>query len=214
MSEFFVINTNSNSQNELQKSSDPYHHFPAKEWVDKQIEWANKTLPSGEGLIKHINKFPGKLIGCEIGVCLGFTTESFAKQIPNLDTLYAVDNYPSFIDWNGVDINEDRQKLMKEYAYNKLKIFDKKIKLIYNTSEEFSKTIEDNSLDFIFIDGDHSYSGVSRDLKNFFPKMKSGSLFGGHDYYLESVQKALIDFFGNRFKEIQNVENNAWFILV
>lgn len=40
----------------------------------------------------------------------------------------------------------------------------------------------DNSLDFIFIDGDHSFKGCYEDLINFYPKVKKGKLLAGHDY--------------------------------
>ncbi len=48
----------------------------------------------------------------------------------------------------------------------------------YNVVDNF----EDNSIDFIYIDGDHSYAGVKRDVELFIPKVKNGGFIGGHDY--------------------------------
>lgn len=45
-----------------------------------------------------------------------------------------------------------------------------------------AERIEDGSLDIVYIDGDHSYDGVMRDLTSFAPKIKSGGLIMGHDY--------------------------------
>jgi len=38
------------------------------------------------------------------------------------------------------------------------------------------------SIDFLFIDGDHSYKGIKADLDNWFHKVKRGGLIGGHDF--------------------------------
>ena len=48
----------------------------------------------------------------------------------------------------------------------------------YNISEEF----EDNSIDFIYIDADHTHESVNRDLKLYLPKLKPNGWIGGHDY--------------------------------
>jgi predicted O-methyltransferase YrrM len=53
------------------------------------------------------------------------------------------------------------------------------------TSEEASSHFEDESLDFVYIDGDHTYNAVTLDLEKWYPKVKKGGLFYGHDYYWE-----------------------------
>lgn len=45
--------------------------------------------------------------------------------------------------------------------------------------------------DFIYIDGDHSYSGVKADILSWRPKMKLDGIFGGHDYNMEGVKQAV-----------------------
>ena len=95
--ENFVIDTNQVLNRNSNSNSDPYHNLPADAWVQKQIEYGNTASPSGEGLIEPINELKGKLVGVEIGVCLAHTTESFVKGIKNLKKLYAIDNYPTFV---------------------------------------------------------------------------------------------------------------------
>lgn len=64
-------------------------------------------------------------------------------------------------------------------------------------SVEASKQYEDGSLDFVFIDGDHSYEGCKRDILAYLPKMKPNSIISGHDYaWMEAVRQATWDVFG------------------
>jgi hypothetical protein len=41
------------------------------------------------------------------------------------------------------------------------------------------------SLDFFFLDADHSYEGTKGSLLAWLPKMKPGAIFAGHDYTIE-----------------------------
>jgi len=49
--------------------------------------------------------------------------------------------------------------------------------------------LNDDELDFVYIDGDHTYDAVSQDLKAFFPKLKQGGLIIGDDYHLRGWWK-------------------------
>lgn len=50
-------------------------------------------------------------------------------------------------------------------------------------SAEAAPTFADGSLDFVYIDGNHSLEAVTADLALWFPKVRSGGIFSGHDYY-------------------------------
>ena len=210
--EIFTINTNDVLRINQPKTSDPNHHLPAAEWVQKQIEYTATSSPSGEGLIEPINSLKGELVGVEVGVCLAHTTEAYAKGIKNLKKLYAVDNYPTFVDWDGSDWNKDRQDLMKRAAQEKMLAYKNKVEIHHVPSEEFVKTIEDESLDFVFIDGDHSFEAALKDFQNYYPKVKTGGIFGGHDIQLDSVRNALTYFLKEKSNEVIGVTNSAWYL--
>jgi len=60
---------------------------------------------------------------------------------------------------------------------------------------------DNNSFDFIFIDGDHQYNSVKQDLNNFYPKLKAGGMFAGHDYNKDlnpGVVRAVDEFVARR----------------
>lgn len=45
-----------------------------------------------------------------------------------------------------------------------------------------AKAFDDESVDFVFIDGDHSEESVRSDIEAWLPKVKQGGVIAGHDY--------------------------------
>lgn len=62
-----------------------------------------------------------------------------------------------------------------------------------------SKKYQDNSIDFVFIDGSHDYKSVKLDISSWITKVKIGGIIAGHDYDCwKNVRKAVDDFFVNK----------------
>ena len=49
-------------------------------------------------------------------------------------------------------------------------------------SERAARCFDPRSLDFVFVDGDHTDEGCAADIRNFLPLVKSGGILAGHDY--------------------------------
>jgi predicted O-methyltransferase YrrM len=64
-------------------------------------------------------------------------------------------------------------------------------------SWEMADKVEDGSLDFVFIDADHEYESVIRDIKAWAPKVKPGGLVSGHDTHFPGVLKAINELIPN-----------------
>lgn len=81
-----------------------------------------------------------------------------------------------------------------------MKPVEKYIKNIRDYSHLSAKKFADNSVDFCYVDADHSYEGVRKDLHAWWPKIKSGAYFGGDDYTKgwPGVCKAVNEFFAER----------------
>lgn len=67
-------------------------------------------------------------------------------------------------------------------------------------SVEAAKLFKNHSVDFIFIDGDHSFEMVSADIEAWRPKLKPSGVMAGHDIDRESVRNAVERHFPGRFR--------------
>lgn len=73
--------------------------------------------------------------------------------------------------------------------------------IIKADSKEYYKEVADNSIDLLFIDGDHSYQGVSSDFNNWLPKMSSRGIIAMHDINNEyTTQNFYVNTFWNEIK--------------
>lgn len=86
-------------------------------------------------------------------------------------------------------------------------------------SHKAAASVPDGSLDFVFIDADHGYEGCLSDLRSWFPKIKAGGLFSGHDYENVDfpkfgVTRAVNEFAAERGLVIELGENFTWFAKV
>jgi predicted O-methyltransferase YrrM len=208
-----IINTDTNKTTS-NYCGDPYDHLETIEWVDIQINYGSdeKTI-SGRGLLTELQKLQGELQCCEIGICHGFTTEYLLKNVPNIKKYIATDPYPTFVDWNGTRLTRERQDEIKKRCLERLKPYSDKIEFHFEDSTTVSTKIENESLDFVFIDGDHSYVAALSDIQNYWHKVKFGGIFAGHDINLPSIQRAIKEYFGNDVHKIKIVENNAWYFI-
>src|SRR6056297_928456 len=113
----------------------------------------------------------------EIGCYEGQSTRIFAELC---DKVIAVDPWKS-----GYDDNDILSNSNLEHAYGEFKKRTKDYKnidVIRNTSIQAAKEIEDNSIDAVYIDGEHTYTAVKNDIKTWLPKLKVGGILSGHDY--------------------------------
>ena len=68
-----------------------------------------------------------------------------------------------------------------EYVKSRFKN-DSRVEIIKAYSLEVSKLFEDKFFDWIYLDANHSYESIKKDLNAWYSKIKSGGLFVGHGY--------------------------------
>jgi hypothetical protein len=167
----------------------------------------DQWLP-GQDIPKLINGFKNPR-GIEIGVAEGFTTEHLMKTVDGI-SLYGIDPYTDYIDWDG---NQPASSSNKAILLEKTKNF-KNFTLIEKTSDDAVDMFSDESVDFIFIDGLHTYEQVLMDAKNYWPKLGKGGIMIGHDYTrIQGVNKAANEFASEVNLAIRTAKQDLWYIV-
>lgn len=129
--------------------------------------------------------------GAEIGVRLGLYTEVLLSNWPNCTQYHAIDLWAHQKNYKDIaNVNDTVQEELYLRTRKRLKRFEHIIRYHRNYSNLAVNEIKDESLDFIYIDARHDYIGVSEDLTLYWPKLKRGGIFAGHDYLDSSEVKA------------------------
>ena len=66
------------------------------------------------------------------------------------------------------------------------------VRILRMRSEEVAPLFPDHSVDFVFIDGDHSYEAVSRDIRLWKTKVRPGGILAGDDYLGDDKRPAQV----------------------
>lgn len=113
------------------------------------------------------------------------------------------ENQAAFLDGNGLDRQNDF-----EIACSRLMIYGDRVTLLRSTSLKASNEFKAESLDMVYIDGDHTESAVKSDLAAWWPKVRKGGLLAGHDVIMPhakpeenwgiGIQNAIRHFAGSR----------------
>jgi predicted O-methyltransferase YrrM len=135
-----------------------------------------------------VRKFPSNSHFVEVGCWKGRSAAFMAVEIKNSGKNIRFDCIDPW------EENQDGQCVGNIYGkfMENTKRVSNLITAIRTTSVNAASTYEDNSVDFVFIDGHHAYDSVVADLEAWLPKMKSGGLLAGHDYaWCEDVRRAV-----------------------
>jgi len=172
------------------------------------------TKPSLHNLLEKKD-----LVGVEIGTYKG---EGVYKIFNNLSIskLYTIDpyNFKNLI--AGVNFTKEDAESLKQSMKNALSVYGDKIEIINKTSIEAANLISER-LDFVYLDGDHSYETVKKELELYYPKVKSGGLLAGHDFNGDDngVERAVVEFFSakglqvNTNLDLEDGRTNEWWII-
>ena len=144
----------------------------------------------------------------EIGSYIGESTEVFAKNFPK-STIYSVDPYiPNY------DKSDNASNYMNDVENEFIKLLDihPNIKKIKKLSSDAVKDFDDNSIDFVYIDANHTYESVKQDIILWLPKVKK--YIGFHDYDNYDVKRAINEFIGIPLGENCFVDNSVIFKII
>lgn len=155
----------------------------------------------------------------EVGLGYGGHAEQILKSC-DLDAYFGVDpfqyNYDVTDGFNGTigtlsEKHDGQTNFDFLYSWIKdvrLEKYKNKFTLIRKPSVEAAQDFADESLDCIFIDGNHRYEQVLADLKQWYPKLKRGGTMAGDDYWMPEVAAAVTDFFRSKNKPVALIRSS------
>jgi hypothetical protein len=148
---------------------------------------------------KIIKRSLGKgLIGAEIGTDKGINAKNILENI-SIRKLYLIDSY-----------EDPYYRKSEKKAKKRLKKWKSKIVFIKKRSSDAVKDIPDD-LDFVYIDGDHSYSVVKEDIKNYYKKVRKNGILCGHDIDKSEVNMAFSEFIA-KYKLKPYIDFQDWVV--
>jgi len=120
---------------------------------------------------------------CEVGVWKGELTQYLLSYVPEIEKYTLIDPWRNLPNWNKPanksDIEFDQ---IFDEAMGRVSPYENKIKVVRGTTKRASESIDDRSLDLVYIDGDHTLRGITIDLQSMLPKVKQGGFIGGDDF--------------------------------
>lgn len=155
-----------------------------------------KTLMNGE-----------EAIGAEVGVENGVHAFEMLEQLP-LKKLYLIDAYKPHYDKDQATVDQWRKN-----SADMLEEWNGKIKWIIDDSVKAADKVDDESLDFVYIDADHDEEHVYNDIVAWAKKVRSGGVVGGHDFSVyEETRKGVIKYALENDIEVYFRYQDWWFV--
>jgi predicted O-methyltransferase YrrM len=161
-----------------------------------RMYWQGESHPCNllKGLYDLIEEnLDSETIMVEVGSGAAVSSHLFAKTVKKLHCVDPWEPYP---------------EIQEQFIVECERRFDNFIKKVNNvvkhktTSSSAAITFDDNSLDFVYIDGYHTYEAVREDIQSWRPKIKSGGKIGGHDYHHPAIVKAVEESFPKTHVEV------------
>jgi len=118
--------------------------------------------------------------GVEIGTFKGDYSREILKKWGG--ELYMVDVWSELGDEYVDGSNHRYHNKVYQDCINSISEFGNRAIMIRTSSETAHKLFQDESLDFVYIDANHAYDFVKKDIEYWYPKVKKGGFVMGHDY--------------------------------
>lgn len=155
-----------------------------------------------------IAKDPMIKIVAEVGSWKGHSVCYLAEEMLKNNKVFKIYCVDVWEKWEYYTTFDETQKELLEDVRKSHDIFDDNVRKhgvrdfivdIQDNSHNGSKRFDDKFFDCVFLDADHQYDVVLKDIELWYPKVKKGGIISGHDYFELScgVKKAVDEKFKN-----------------
>lgn len=142
---------------------------------ERCLQWAAAQTPVG-GTIVEIGSYHGKS-----AVNLAYSVRKHGKSAK----IYCVDT------WRNENIEFAKDVDVYQHFLDNTVQFRDDITTLRGRSEEVGAAWDRGPIDVLFVDGDHSFEGVTADIRAWVPRVKTGGLLLFHDSDLEGVRRGI-----------------------
>jgi hypothetical protein len=148
-----------------------------------------------------VEKAASGAVFVELGTFLGKSAAYMLMKIRESGKDIRFDSYdiytmkPNAADEKAMVAHHGSLELAARACFKECTGLDSEKFLRHCDSAEAAARYADASVDFCFIDADHSEEGAKRDIAAWLPKMKPGGIISGHDIDFASVRNAVLSFF-------------------
>ena len=145
-------------------------------------ECAGKSQTRLEFWTEIVRRIQGRTV-LEIGVYQADFAVALLRACESVDCYYMLDPWRHLSNWNKPANEEDSVfNHLYESAMEKTAFAANRRVVLRGTTSEMIDKIPDASLDFAYIDGDHTLRGITIDLIRVYSKVKTGGFIGGDDF--------------------------------
>ena len=171
-------------------------------------------------LFKRMKRIPHNGVVVEVGSFFGDSSSRMfcegIKKYKNNAVLHCVDTFNDDFFTSKTQTADFMKKFNRitrgrrviEVFFENMQPYE--YKLIREDSVDASMGFEDESIDLVFIDGDHTKEAVFRDISAWYPKVKYGGVICGHDY--GKKQFGVTEVVDSFFKKIDRVVSSIWYV--
>ncbi len=128
----------------------------------------------------------------EVGVFKGDLSAYLLKKSSAIKKYALVDPWRNLADWNKpFNQSDEAFEEVFQTVLRKLDFAKERIEIHRGKTQEVSSQFKDESLDFIYIDGDHTLKGITIDLIQWWDKLNEHGVLMGDDFYPSIKRKNL-----------------------
>lgn len=153
--------------------------------------------------------------GVEVGVAFGGHSIAILER-GGVDKLFGVDSYRHRRGYDDpMNLPQSLFDRLAQRVVQRMQPYGERFELIREDSADAGQRFEDHSLDFVYLDADHSEEGVWQDLCTWAIKVREGGLIAGHDYGhcdFPGVKRAVDRFFDRFGWRVHEEGHGVWWV--
>jgi len=178
----------------------------------------NPSDKRAQAILRRLGKNP---VGVELGVFRGsLSRRLLTRKDLRLTMVDSWGTYRPGYKESGdycADQSPEDQEAVRSAAEVITRFGEDRRTIIRDDTVKAAGFVPDGSLDFVFVDADHSYGGCMADMEAWVGKLRPGGLLCGHDYIAPDypgwyVKDAVTDFAAKRGLTVETDEDDTWFI--